>query len=96
MTTHDIDKKTLALLLGYHNYHGDRLARCIKVLEPPHGGPLYLMHFDTARGEKYSSVDMICSCPNSLYATELFSAKRKNEKKMVAYALEESDANWED
>lgn len=96
MKTYDIDKKTLALLLEYHEYQGDRLVRCIKVLEAPNGGTLYLMRFDNERGEKYSSVDMICSYPSGLYATELFSAKRKNEKKMVAYALGESDEDWED
>lgn len=90
----DIDKKTLALLLEYHNYQGDSLVRCIKALESPKG-TLYLLRFDNERGEKYSSVDMICCYPSGLYATELFSAKRENEKKMVAYALEESDEDFQ-
>ena len=96
MKTHDIDKETLALLLEYHEYQGDRLVRFIKALETKRGATLYLMRFDDKRGEKYSSVDMICHAANGTYATELFSSKRENEKKMLAYALEETDEDWEE
>lgn len=87
----NIDPAIMTILRDYHAYHGDTNVRYCGTVHMAEGGMTYLMRFNNAQGVKYSSLDMVTHAADGLYATELWSAPRKRENEMIAFALEEGD-----
>lgn len=86
-----IDPAIMQLIRDYYTYHGDSNVRYAGTIHTPQGGKLYLTRFDNKGQIPYSGIVMICTGYRGDYATELWSAPRKRENEMIAFALEEGD-----
>ena len=78
----------MTILHDYHAYHGDRNIKCAGEMHRPQGAVLYLMRFEDAQGKKFSSLDMIGHGADGEYATELWSAERAEEQRIIRLAAE--------
>ena len=88
-----IDPAVMKLLTEYHTYHGDRNIRYAGEMHRPQGSVLYLVRLENAQGKEFSCIDMICHGADGEYVTELYSAKRADEQKIIMWAAEvEEDA----
>ena len=83
-----IDPAIMTILRDYHAYHGDRNIRYAGEMHRPQGAVLYLMRFEDAQGKKFSSLDMIGHGADGEYATELWSAERAEEQRIIRLAAE--------
>lgn len=83
-----VDPAIMTILRDYHAYHGDRNIRYAGEMHRPQGAVLYLMRFEDAQGKKFSSLDMIGHGADGDYATELWSAERADEQKIIRLAAE--------
>lgn len=83
-----VDPAIMTILRDYHAYHGDRNIRYAGEMHRPQGAVLYLMRFEDAQGKKFSSLDMIGHGADGEYATELWSAERADEQKIIRLAAE--------
>lgn len=83
-----IDPAIMTILRDYHAYHGDRNIRYAGEMHRPQDAVLYLMRFEDAQGKKFSSLDMIGHGADGDYATEMWSAERADEQKIIRLAAE--------
>ena len=83
-----IDPAIMTILRDYHAYHGDRNIRYAGEMHRPQGAVLYLMRFEDAQGKKFSSINMIGHGADGDYATEMWSAERADEQKIIRLAAE--------
>lgn len=83
-----VDPAIMTILRDYHAYHGDRNIRYAGEMHRPQGAVLYLMRFEDAQGKKFSSLDMIGHGADGEYATELWSAERADEQRIIRLAAE--------
>ena len=86
-----VDPAVMTLLMEYHAYHGDSNVRYAGEIDMPHGAVLYLMRFENEQGEKYSSLDYIMHGAAGAYATEMWSAERADEQKIIRLAKGENE-----
>lgn len=91
-----VDGETLEKLIEYHHFHGDTNVQCRRVYTDHHGFDHYLMRFGNEQGVKYSSIDTLMPGKDEAYVTEMFSAKREDEKKMIEQALRIINAEDDD
>ena len=75
------------LIAEYHEYEGDTDIGVIRRVPHPDGGEMYLVHFVDAKGEKYSSLDMLRTGGDGEYITEFDACKRDGENDMIGRYL---------